>query len=808
MRLEQERAHELVRMEHERMDREARQAHELLLGQQRNNDNGNGGHTFERAHKLFPKYGNDKEPIDVFLNAFERIARLHEIPENEWATHLASLLCGKALDCYNRMDDADIRDYSKIRSALYQRYEITPENHRIRFREMTRADNESYAELGHRMATSYNDWMKGKNARNDAESMSEVILLEQLYSIVSPPLKAWLHDRTPATLRKACGMADEYLACRNIKNSDKVNVSKSKPYLKPMPKSGAPADTKQLGNESKPKQYSERNRFDRIQCYTCKNFGHLAKNCTQTSKKGVVACVVAKKITSFNDYMVNVEINGQKHEGLRDSGADFTLCSSALVKPEDYTEETLLVRQTLDEGFRTVPIAIVDLKIGEHRCKHEVGVWNTLPFPVILGNDLKEVKQLHHVNALTRAAAKKLSTSVASADRSDSVSVGTELNTQVLKPVVENVVGTDSLCNDVSSSVTSNIRVEPLDVKEVSSSETDAVVMGSNPVCEISEQVNRSPTPDLSDVSPVILAKLQEGDETLKPLFALVGKKSESEAGSRYFLRDGVLMREWTHSRGSAFNPVGSTQVCVPQQYRAEILALGHSIPSSGHLGVNKTKSRILNSFYWPQCSKDVSEYVRSCHGCQLAGKAGDRTKAPMVIVPPVEQPFTKVSCDVVGPLPTSTSGSKYILTIIDHGSRYPEAIPIASQDAETVANELILFFTKFGFPTELLTDLGSNFTSLLFEQLTKLCKIKLVHSSVAHPQSNGINERMHGTLKRSLRAFASEHKQEWDKLLPFLMFAIREVPNRSLGFSPFELLFAHDVKGPLSLIQDSWLDH
>lgn len=61
--------------------------------------------------------------------------------------------------------------------------------------------------------------------------------------------------------------------------------------------------------------------------------------------------------------------------------------------------------------------------------------------------------------------------------------------------------------------------------------------------------------------------------------------------------------------------------------------------------------------------------------------------------------------------------------------------------------------------------------------------------------------------LKRMLLKFVSDMGRDWDKWLPFLMFAYREVPQASTGFSPFELLYGWQVQGPLDLLWKSWED-
>lgn len=55
------------------------------------------------------------------------------------------------------------------------------------------------------------------------------------------------------------------------------------------------------------------------------------------------------------------------------------------------------------------------------------------------------------------------------------------------------------------------------------------------------------------------------------------------------------------------------------------------------------------------------------------------------------------------------------------------------------------------------------------------------------------------------LRKFVSKSGSDWDQRLPYLLFAYREVPQASTGFSPFELLYGRQVREPLDLLKEQW---
>ena len=171
--------------------------------------------------------------------------------------------------------------------------------------------------------------------------------------------------------------------------------------------------------------------------------------------------------------------------------------------------------------------------------------------------------------------------------------------------------------------------------------------------------------------------------------------------------------------------------------------------------------------------------------------------RAPLVSLPIVDEPFSRIAMDIVRPLPRSRSGNKYVLVVCDYATRFPEAFPLRSIDAENVAEELVKMFARVGIPKEILTDQGSNFNSRLLAEVYKLIHVKTLRTSPYHPQTDGLVERFNKTLKEMLRKTAAEEGKDWDKLIPYVLFAYREVPQESTGFSPFELLYGQEVEDP-----------
>ena len=245
-------------------------------------------------------------------------------------------------------------------------------------------------------------------------------------------------------------------------------------------------------------------------------------------------------------------------------------------------------------------------------------------------------------------------------------------------------------------------------------------------------------------------------------------------------------------------------QLVLPTKYRDAVLRTAHAIPLVGYLGRRKTTARILHRFYWPGLRRDVQDLCARCPECQKTAKH-QKHRAPMVPLPIIDQPFERIAMDMVGPLPRLKTGHRYVLTVCDYATRFPEAIPLKTTDSATVAKALIKLFAMVGIPKEILTDCGANFTGRLMRDLYDRLGIKPIKTSPYRPQTDGLVERFNGTMKQMLRRVLQKFDAQWDRALPYLMFAYREIPQETTGFFPFELLYGQQPRGPLDTLKESW---
>lgn len=160
-------------------------------------------------------------------------------------------------------------------------------------------------------------------------------------------------------------------------------------------------------------------------------------------------------------------------------------------------------------------------------------------------------------------------------------------------------------------------------------------------------------------------------------------------------LQDGVLQRAWVEPATGEKR----WQVVVPKAMQGTVLAAMHGSAGAGHFGVTKTLRRLRQAFYWGRMRADVEDYCRCCDICTARKGPQGQSRAHLQQFP-VGEPMQRVGVDVVGPLPCTERGNRFILTAVDYFTKWPEAYALPDQEAETVVDALLGgMFSRLGVP-------------------------------------------------------------------------------------------------------------
>ena len=229
-------------------------------------------------------------------------------------------------------------------------------------------------------------------------------------------------------------------------------------------------------------------------------------------------------------------------------------------------------------------------------------------------------------------------------------------------------------------------------------------------------------------------------------------------------------------------------KIRVPEENAEAVITEVHR---QGHLGEHKTWKAFDRKYYTPQGKQRCREIVRTCPECQL-GKGYKARHVPKAHINS-SGPWETVSIDIVGPLPVDGNSNRYIVTIMDVYSRYLIATPVRNHKASTVSRCLYeSVVAYFGAPRSLLSDRGTEFTSIIWESLTQMLGAKIKLTSPYYPQ---------GTLSNMLRTMLLERREkDWSSLLPSVRLYMNSMIQEKTGVSACEILFGRSPNLPSNI--------
>ena len=711
--------------------------------------------------------------MENYLLRFERISKTWRWPEDEWACRLVPLLSGKALEAYSAMDEERAHCYRDLKAALLAKFDISPETYRQQFRSSTVPPSESPTETYHRLRGLYRRWIRPEECTK--EEIGETIIMEQLLRVFPFEVRTWVKEHEPADGLTAAKLAGQYLNARKGGPTTRPSTASQRAPGQPLlPRPGRrEINMDQPGTSNVAS--NQRGAGKDLVCFYCQQPGHKASVCPVRKAKVSGACYPPRPESgTLGKTMQRSEvvlINGQEITALLDTGSFMSLIkqSAVPVSSMDYSRPVDVL--CVHGDSHPYPTVDVTVTVADQPYLVTVGVVENLPVDAILGWDLPVLMDLLNANGVP-----------AENDPGENGECALSLACPVLtraqaKAGVQPLPDLDySLCEVGTKGPKKSRRQRRFEKKMWTVNPADADCLMWN--------------------VPDNIGQLQCSDETLKCVFAKLGGETKECLGKDHFVMDeGVLYLEGNDSK----------RLVVPLSCRPLVMHLAHTVPWAGHLGRHKTHLRVSSRFYWPSMYYDIQQYCATCPTCQKTSIVRKSDRAYLQPLPVISTPFRRIAMDIVGPLVKSSSGCQYILVLSDYATRFPEAFPLRSITAPAVLRALIQLFSRVGIPDEILTDQGTNFTSRLMQLFQQQLGIKAIKTTPYHPQTDGLVERFNQTLKRMLQKFVDDTGKDWDRWLPFVMFAYREVPQASTGFSPFELLYGWDVQGPLDLLRKHW---
>ncbi|XDV52300.1 hypothetical protein PO909_021043 [Leuciscus waleckii] len=244
-----------------------------------------------------------------------------------------------------------------------------------------------------------------------------------------------------------------------------------------------------------------------------------------------------------------------------------------------------------------------------------------------------------------------------------------------------------------------------------------------------------------------------------------------------------------------------SPKLVVPRCQRGEMINHAHNAPYAGHHGTRATYETLRQVAYWPGMQQDVAEYVRECLVCCQFHPTNLTPRAPLQRRG-ITFPWSDLQIDWVGPLPRSSRGNKYFLTVVCQFTKWVECLPAPNDTAQTTAYLLMNhIFSRFGLPLKVNSDRGTHFTAEIMQKIWRILGVQAKLHISHHPISSGQVERSNRTVVAMLRKYVSANQKDWDVKLPLVLMAIRATPQESTRVAPFELMTGRQMTLPLHLL-------
>ena len=713
------------------------------------------------SYKVKIEAFDDSQDIDSYLQHYEKIATVNKWDKSVWLIRLVPLLTGKAREVYLSLTPAEADDYETLKKALLQHFSRTAEYYQRLFREARKRSEETFEQFLKRIKVFLDRWIQLSDCNpKNAEELYDFFLREQLFSILSPEIAVKVREAKASTAKEIAVRASEVLAARvPIRLDTGASYGRFKRGYDHAHKkdhhTGNKWDQKNKDQKGQEKKEGSSHGFREHKDSSSKEGKKSRENvvCYKCDGKGHYARE-CKKQASVKAIISPTKTPSSKDKAVFDPECKVKINGQIAKGFRDTGATDTVVKSKFvkpgDYLGQTVKVEMADPRFSREYPLAVVDVESDFLTGKVVAIVIDHIRPDLFLGNQARLVSHEW----------------------VPVPVIP----------ESKASIAVQTRAQAK--KETKKSEPVPVVVVEG-----------------IDVTPEQFGDMQKADQSLDKAFeASRDGLPRGKSGVKYKISKGILKRHFEKD-GNVYS-----QVCVPQQLRLKVMKIAHDTPMAGHLGAKKTQERIWGEFYWPGMCADIRRYCISCDRCQKITPKGRVSKVPLGKMPLAHDPFDRVAVDIVGPLkPASEKGNRYILVMVDYATRYPEAIPLKTVESEEVAEALWVMWSRLGIPREVLTDRGTQFTGAVMQEVYRLLAVKGLTTTPYHAQCNGLVERFNGTLKSMIRKLVAENPRQWDRMVPAVLFAYREVPQESTGFSPFELLYGRTVRGPMSVLRNQW---
>ena len=690
------------------------------------------------------RFNPEETSIDEFLVRFESLAEQYQLSRDRYNLKLSTALKGPAYEEYIRLPPELKNCYDTLKQNLTKRFKSTAEHFRQRFRNMRKNRPETHAQFVASMKHCFLRWVELEETEKTFEGLTDLMLMDQLRATLDGESIRFILQQGATSLDEWIKFADRFQTANEAHQDGKTNKQVARqPDKQNRPPPHPP---------SWPNRQNPRGNLDN------RGNGYKPDLFRQENRR---ECKYCKRTNHSSD---------QCRQRTKQYKISHIKPTAATPPPKPATS------YSANKPGR--PAVIEEVTVNERSavCLYDSG----LLFDAVVKQDY--VQDHQWTDQRIELQGPDLNRPPATVQIT-TIQVKTKYVTGLIKAAVMPNLNYDLILG--TEYVILGEPEEPMKIEAIS--------------CHAQTRQER----DEEDAStsghsllPKEIREEQRQDESLKKCFAAAKETSDPTKPGAYYLKANLLYRR---------SPKGLEQIVVPSKRREEVLRTSHDIAFAGHAGQGATAQRIAQYFYWPGVSEDTKRYVMSCHTCQKRTQRSYVVPVTLGNLPIADTPLTRLAADVIGPLPLSKTGNRFILTLVCTSSLWAEAVPLKRITTTHVTEAMLQVFTRIGFPREILTDNAQSFTGKLAQEVYSAFKAQHISIAPYRPATNGSCERFNQTLMGILRKIVNDRTQDWDKFIPAALFAYRQIPTRQTGFSPASMIFGHNIAGPLEAMKESW---
>jgi hypothetical protein len=328
--------------------------------------------------EAFPTFDEDKDSIETFLEGFERRARLASDDQVPWVLWLGQVFCkGKVGEVYCRAARDPNTTYAEVKEARLAHFHITPEEYRRKFRNLRPTSKEMPQQFSRVLARSFDQWLEASNVK-DFEKLKELMLSKLIMKCYAPDERIFVRQSQARDWDSVVSALEAYMSARQYDSK----TTKTKPQ------SSASSDD-QRDDTTGGARRSDKD----IECYKCKEKGHVAKLCPREKVEKSGGCAPARRMR--RDLVLRDDatmypvaeglVEGKKCQALRDTGCGCVIVQRDLVPPTKMRKATCCL-SLIDGSVKQYPTARVSIKCPYLCGVVEVVVMDQPLYPCVIGN--------------------------------------------------------------------------------------------------------------------------------------------------------------------------------------------------------------------------------------------------------------------------------------------------------------------------------------------------------------------------------------------------------------------------------------